>query len=56
MLQNVELTAAPHLPASLRTAADQHVLWDFALMLNGDLVVVEDNGELRLVTGPNIDE
>lgn len=55
MLHNVELTAAPHLPLTLRPFGDTHALADFILAVNGD-IVVEDNGELRLLSCPNLDE
>jgi hypothetical protein len=55
MLHNLELTAAPHLPLSLRPFGESYALSDFILAVNGD-IVIEDNGELRLVSCPNLGE
>ena len=39
----------------LRSFGESHPLSDFVLAVNGD-IVVEDNGELRLLSCPNLDE
>lgn len=56
MLHNLEISAAPHLPPALRPLAERHVLADFMFALDGELQIVEENGELRLVSYPNVAE
>jgi hypothetical protein len=55
MLHIAEITAAPHFPEAMRPAVQGHALSDFLRAMNGDgaLAIVEENGELRLVSIPN---
>ena len=55
MLHLAELTAAPHFPEALRPMVERNILADLVQALNGSeaLAVIEDNGELRLVSVPN---
>ena len=54
MLPIAELSAAPHFPQPLRPSAGSHALADFMTALSGleTIEVIEENGELRLVSHP----
>lgn len=56
MLHNIEMSAAPHLPPVLRPGNENYAIADFKFTLNGDLQIVEENGELRLLAYPNTAE
>lgn len=55
MFTIAELTAAPHFPEAMRAQALRNTLADFIQAMNSQeaVVLVEDNGELRLVSAPN---
>lgn len=52
MLTIAEISAAPHLPHTLRPAAESHALTSLlqALSTPQGIEVIEENGELRLVS------
>jgi hypothetical protein len=55
MLTIAELTAAPHFPEAMRAQVGRNALAEFIQVMNSGeaVVIVEDNGELRLVSAPN---
>ncbi len=52
MQHNIEISAAPHLPPALRSEVERNAVCDFMLMLSGDLQLIEEDGELRLLSYP----
>jgi hypothetical protein len=58
MLMIAEISAAPHFPQALRPAIAHNTITDFMSALSGlaDIEVIEENGELRLVSHPITDD
>ncbi len=52
MQHNIDISAAPHLPPALRSQTESNIVTDFMMMLSGDLQLIEENGELRLLSYP----